>query len=210
LPLGAQQTARSARKPRGEGHARRAEILKAAERIFVEHGYDGATIRKIADEVGLSSTALYMHFADKGEILHEICRNALEALIAANAHEASQDAPPERRLRRMIEGYISFGFQNPNAYRLLYLTRPDEARAGAESAAQETGSGLYLAFENAVHAVAETGRLNGDVKASAQAIWAAGHGVVSLMITKPYFGWVERDRLVKTTLDALFAGLLKS
>ncbi|PZQ45154.1 MAG: TetR/AcrR family transcriptional regulator, partial [Phenylobacterium zucineum] len=52
---------RSARKPKGEGHARRAEILAAAERIFVEVGYEGATIRKIAEEVGLSSTALYMH-----------------------------------------------------------------------------------------------------------------------------------------------------
>ena len=49
---------RSQRKPKGEGYARRAEILAVAERIFVEHGYEGATIRKIADEVGLSSTAL--------------------------------------------------------------------------------------------------------------------------------------------------------
>ena len=44
---------RSQRKPKGEGHARRAEILAAAERIFVEHGYEGATIRKIADEVAM-------------------------------------------------------------------------------------------------------------------------------------------------------------
>ncbi|RZJ79161.1 MAG: TetR/AcrR family transcriptional regulator, partial [Brevundimonas sp.] len=55
---------RSARKPKGEGHSRRAEILAAAERIFVECGYEGATIRKIAEEVGLSSTALYMHFSE--------------------------------------------------------------------------------------------------------------------------------------------------
>ena len=65
-------TARSARKPKGEGHVRRAEILEAAERLFVECGYEGATIRKIADEVGVSSTALYMHFRDKSEILSQI------------------------------------------------------------------------------------------------------------------------------------------
>ena len=45
---------RASRKPKGEGHARRGEILAAAERIFVERGYEGATIRKIAEEVGLS------------------------------------------------------------------------------------------------------------------------------------------------------------
>ena len=49
-------SSRSSRKPKGEGHSRRGEILAAAERIFVEYGYEGATIRKIADEVGLSSS----------------------------------------------------------------------------------------------------------------------------------------------------------
>lgn len=90
---------RSARKPKGEGHSRRAEILEAAERIFVEHGYEGATIRKIADEVGLSSTALYMHFADKGEILLQICRDAFDMLLASVRELAALDAPPEARLR---------------------------------------------------------------------------------------------------------------
>lgn len=69
----AERPARSARKAKGEGHARRGEILQAAERLFVDCGYEGATIRKIADEVGVSSTALYMHFRDKSEILLEIC-----------------------------------------------------------------------------------------------------------------------------------------
>jgi hypothetical protein len=34
--------------------------------------------------------------------------------------------------------------------------------------------------------------------------------MVSLMITKPYFDWVERERLVRTQFDALFAGLLRT
>ena len=34
-------------------------------------------------------------------------------------------------------------------------------------------------------------------------------GVVSLIITKPYFDWVDRETLVATLLDGLFAGLMK-
>lgn len=200
---------RSVRKPKGEGHSRRAEILAAAERIFVEHGYEGATIRKIADEVGLSSTALYMHFADKGEILHEICRQAFETLIAAHRRILQDDAPPEKRLRRMIEAYVQFGFENPNAYRLIYLTRPVEARDGAQSAAQETGAGLYRSFSAVVEEVIAAGRMKGDPRMIAQTIWAGGHGVVSLVITKPYFDWADREGLTRTMLDALFAGLIE-
>lgn len=198
---------RSARKPKGEGHSRRAEILDAAERIFVEHGYEGATIRKIADEVGLSSTALYMHFADKGEILLQICRDAFDMLLASVRELAALDAPPEVRLRRMIEAYIDFGFAQPNAYRLIYLTRPLEARDGAQSAAQELGGELFAAFEEVVRETVEAGRMSGDASTTAQAIWASGHGVVSLMITKPYFPWAERERLIGVLLDALFAGM---
>ncbi|WP_245591477.1 TetR/AcrR family transcriptional regulator [Brevundimonas bacteroides] len=200
---------RSARKPKGEGHARRAEILAAAERIFVEVGYEGATIRKIADEVGLSSTALYMHFSEKSEILHEICRGAFQKLKDANAAVIAADAAPEVRLRRLLEAYVDFGFANPNAYRLIYLTRPVEAREGAETAAQSLGAELYRSFEAIVASVDAQGRLNGEVRAVSQALWAAAHGMVSLMITKPYFDWVDRERLVRTQFDALFAGLLR-
>ena len=201
---------RSSRKPKGEGHARRAEILSAAERIFVEHGYEGATIRKIADEVGLSSTALYMHFADKAEILHEICREAFETLTAANAAVIEESAPPVARLRKMMQAYVDFGFANPNAYRLIYLTSPAEARDGAETAAQEVGLGLFKAFEDVVREAEASGQLKRGAPETAQALWAGGHGVVSLMITKPYFDWTARETLTATVLDGLFEGLFRS
>lgn len=200
---------RSQRKPKGEGHARRAEILAAAERIFVEHGYEGATIRKIADEVGLSSTALYMHFSEKSEILHEICSRAFSSLLEANEAVISQPGGPEARLRLMLRAYVDFGFENPNAYRLAYMTRPIELREGAQSAARELGHELFRSFERTVEEVEAAGLLRGDARTSAQALWAGGHGVVSLMITKPYFDWVDRETLVDTLIDGLLAGLLK-
>ncbi|MBB5745841.1 TetR/AcrR family transcriptional regulator [Brevundimonas variabilis] len=201
---------RSARKPKGEGHSRRAEILVAAERIFVEHGYEGATIRKIADEVGLSSTALYIHFADKGAILQEICRTAFETLIAANRAILEATDAPEERLRRMLAAYVAFGFANPNAYRLSYLTRPLEARDGAENAAQQLGAELFGSFADVVDQLDSAGRLRVDAKVAAQVFWAGVHGIVSLIITKPYFPWADHDALFRTMSDALFEGLLTS
>ena len=199
---------RSQRKPKGEGYARRAEILAAAERIFVDHGYEGATIRKIADDVGLSSTALYMHFSDKSEILHEICERAFERLLIMNRAVLEEPGTPEQRMRRLMQSYVRFGFENPNAYRLVYMTRPLEAQQ-AQSVAQSMGYELFGAFVQVVEEAAAEGRLRGEPRETAQALWAGAHGVVSLIITKPYFDWVERDRLVDTLLDALFIGLLK-
>ncbi|HZV85401.1 MAG TPA: TetR/AcrR family transcriptional regulator [Brevundimonas sp.] len=199
---------RSRRKPKGEGHARRAEILAAAERIFVEHGYEGATIRKIADEVGLSSTALYMHFAEKSEILHEICSRAFASLLQANEAVACEPGGPQARLKLMLRAYVDFGFNNPNAYRLAYMTRPVELREGAQSAARELGYELYRSFERVVEELEAAGRLRGDAKTTAQTLWAGVHGVVSLIITKPYFDWAPREVLAASMIEGLLGGLL--
>ena len=200
---------RAARKPKGEGHARRGEILAAAERIFVERGYEGATIRKIAEEVGLSSTALYMHFREKSEILHEICQAAFEQMMVVNEAIVADAAPPETRLRRLVEAYVRFGFDNPNAYRLIYMTRPSEAE-GAKDAALTIGAELYALFRSVVNEVEAEGRLIEDAETTAQVLWAGAHGVVSLMITKPYFAWVDRDALCRTMLDGLFRSTVRS
>lgn len=207
--VGAEKSSRT-RKPKGEGHSRRAEMLAAAERIFVEHGYEGATIRKIADEVGLSSTALYMHFADKGEILHEICRETFEKLIASNRRILADTADAEQQLKRMLDAYVAFGFRNPNAYRLVYLTRPIEARDGAETAAQQLGAELFGSLQSVLDRLQADGRLIvPDARVSAQLFWAGVHGVVSLIITKPYFEWGDGEALGQAMGAALLRGLIK-
>ncbi|MNT63191.1 hypothetical protein D3C72_2009820 [compost metagenome] len=75
--------------------------------------------------------------------------------------------------------------------------------------AQETGAELFRAFVAVVEEAVAAGRMQGDPATIAQVIWASGHGIVSLRITKPYFEWADRDDLTRTMLDALFAGLLR-
>ncbi|HTI66126.1 MAG TPA: TetR/AcrR family transcriptional regulator [Caulobacteraceae bacterium] len=200
---------KSARKAKGAGHLRRGEILHAAERIFVREGYHGATIRKIADEVGVSSTALYMHFRDKSEILLEICEEAFAQLIAQN--DAIGDLPlePVARVRKMLEAYMQFGLANPNAYQLVFASPPGVLSEDKRVAIQLLGMRCFERFVAAVGAVAQAGRLRGDPAAAAQLSWSAAHGLVSLLITQPQFQWTETpERLKALMLDSLFDGLL--
>ncbi len=200
------KTTRSARKPKGEGHVRRGEILEAGERIFVEFGYEGATIRRIAEEVGVSSTALYMHFKDKSEILLEICERVFDRMLHDQKELAKQASSPEECVRLLLDSYMEFGLANPNAYRLVFCTRPREATEGAEKVAQRLGKELFDGFAAYVGDIAAAGRLKGDPVAVAQALWAGAHGVISLVITKPYFDWAPS--LEQGMLDALFEGVL--
>lgn len=200
---------RSARKPKGEGHARRGEILEAAERIFVECGYEGATIRRIADEVGVSSTALYMHFRDKSEILHEICQCAFQRMLDVDLAIIERPVPAGEKVRSILDAYMTFAFENPNAYRLVFMTRPQEAEE-AQSVAQKLGRDVFDRFEACVNELADEGRLKTTPKVAAQTLWAGCHGIVALLITKPYFDWAPRQALSQTMLDTLFEGLVRT
>jgi AcrR family transcriptional regulator len=200
---------RSARKAKGDGHLRRAEILEAAERIFVAEGYEGATIRKIADEVGVSSTALYMHFQDKGCILLEICERTLTLLLERNREIAAKPLDPVVRTKMMLEAYMRWGMEHPNAYQLVYCGRPIQTGLWPEGTTSDVSSQAYDTFVAVVREIAAAGRLRtGTGDSAAQALWMSCHGVVALLASRPNFNWADRDELVQVTLEGLLNGLV--
>lgn len=198
---------RSVRKPKGEGHARRGEILAAAEQIFVAHGYEGATIRKIADAVGVSSTALYLHFRDKAEILEEICSEAFSSLLASSREISATEADPLVKLRRLMKGYLNFGFQHSNAYRLAFMTLAPEGGEQEESVARRAGSELLESFQQAVRDCILPLHDEERVQILTQVLWSSIHGLVSIIIVKPHLEWADHEVLMETQLDILLRAL---
>lgn len=57
-----------------KGRERREEILAAADAAFARHGFRGASLATIAQEVGLSQPGLLHHFPSKEELLLEVLR----------------------------------------------------------------------------------------------------------------------------------------
>ncbi|MBE7217385.1 MAG: TetR/AcrR family transcriptional regulator [Caulobacteraceae bacterium] len=202
---------RSARKAKGEGHLRRAEILEAAGRVFIEYGYEGATIRRIADEVGVSSTALYMHFHDKSEIVLEICAGQIARLIEVNTALRERDMDPVQRVRDMLAAYMAFARDHAGAYRLVFCAPPHRMGRGPQEKLAELGRQTYDLFRGAVAECQAAGRLRPlDLELATQTSWATAHGVVSLtlVLTKPKFHWAPRPALDAAALDLVFDGLL--
>ncbi len=206
-----EKTERSRRKAKGSGHLRRAEIIEAAGRIFLENGYEGATIRKIADAVGVSSTALYMHFSDKNEILIEIAETAFGLLLAQNTEIAELQMEPVARVRLMLEAYMKSALEHPNAYQLVFCSVRSSLVPERREALGGLGQRCYQLFLGAVSEIDAAGLLKSrDVDAVAQTSWAATHGLVALLITRPNFNWAPAERLIPQMLDMILTGLIKT
>jgi len=62
--------------------ARRQEILDGARVCFARHGYEGATVRRLEDETGLSRGAIFHHFRDKESLFLAVAEDDAAAMVA--------------------------------------------------------------------------------------------------------------------------------
>ena len=69
-----------------ELNRRRHDILVGARRCFAEHGYEGATVRRLEEATGKSRGAIFHHFGDKESLFLALAREdaAREAEVVAN------------------------------------------------------------------------------------------------------------------------------
>jgi AcrR family transcriptional regulator len=199
---------RSERKARGSGHLRRAELLAAAEKIFTTAGYEGATIRKIADEVGVSSTALYMYFQDKSQIMLEICVQALEAFYRRLEAITDDRRDPLAKVRAVLEVTLAFGFEQPTAYQLLYCVAPKDINERRHEVIGPLRGACFQRIEQAVEAAMTAGRLRHDMapRAMTEALMASCHGLIATRLAHPRVTWTDPQQMTKVLLDGLFEG----
>jgi AcrR family transcriptional regulator len=62
--------------------ARREEILTGARACFARHGYEGATVRRLEDEIGLSRGAIFHHFRDKESLFLAVAEDDAAEMAA--------------------------------------------------------------------------------------------------------------------------------
>src|ERR1700740_3219172 len=96
----------------------RAELCQVATERFARFGYEGVTMRQLAEALGCSPKTPYRYFKDKADILAAVRAQAFTRF--ADTLEAAAKGPPEERGRRTTEAYISFATSHPHAYRIMF------------------------------------------------------------------------------------------
>lgn len=197
----------------------REKILAAAREMFVKHGYESVSLRKLAESVGYTAPALYTHFTDKTAILEELCRRDF-ATLAGVFLKLGRIADPVERIYRIGLTYIKFAHEHPNHYRLMFMT-PNlagvvEPSAEDIEAMNDPDQDAYAFLHQAVRDALKAGRFRADLTDTqliAQTLWAGVHGVASLDITHsdcPWADWRALDRRSKLMCAAVLRGMLNN
>src|SRR6516164_5456298 len=92
---------RRSRARRGEGERLREEILTAAERLLIATNDESAlSIRAIANAVGVTPPSIYLHFADRNDLVFAVCERQAEEVDRVMEQAAREGSDPWDRIRR--------------------------------------------------------------------------------------------------------------
>lgn len=167
------------RREREKEEVRR-KILDAARDLFAAEGYDNVTMRRIADTIEYSPTAIYYHFKDKEALVRSLCEEHFSGLLGAMS-ESQLPADPIELIRQLGRAYARFGIEHPNHYRFMFLTPPPRE---FEHQPSEAGDRSFALLKGGVDRAIRSGLFReGDARAIAQVLWANVHGVVALLTT---------------------------
>jgi len=194
------------RAPRGQGAALRGEVLQAAMDLLRETGDEASvSLRAVAQRVGVSVPAIYLHFEDKNALLDAVCEEVFGALHVV-MKEASTGAPDAfQALSRQGIAYVRFALANREHYRIVMM------RSNADhDVSDEIASGAFAHLLASVEECEQLGVLEGDPIELGLRLWAGAHGIAALLIAKPNFPWPPVEELVERTIHAVGLGLAVS
>lgn len=195
------------RARRGEGERLRDQILEAASRLLVETGdEDAVSIRAVAEAAGVTPPSIYLHFADKTELIFAICEKYLDELDRVTTEAARGSEDPVESLTLRGRAYVRFGLDNPEPYRVLFMRKPTATPLPFQYE-KIVSSSAFGHLAEAVTAAIAAGRIEGDPMLVSIYLWSTVHGLTSLLISKPDFPWPDLDRLIDQVARATLRGV---
>lgn len=166
------------------------------------------SIRAIANAVGVTPPSIYLHFADRNDLVFAVCERQAEQVDRVMEEAAAEATSPWDRVRRRGLAYLRWGLANPEHYRILMMSRPN--------ATPERFVDQRLADATGLEAVADDLRLAGkegliapvdDPLREAELFWIIIHGMVSMLIAKPEFPFGAPEELFDAMCNLVERGL---
>ena len=103
------------------------DIVSAAAKVFRTKGYHAATVRDIADEVGLLKGSLYHHFDSKEELLYLVVKEPIAQMYRTMAEIAEADGRATDKLKRAISAHLE-AFDRHYPHLFVYLRERESVK----------------------------------------------------------------------------------
>ena len=205
-------TPRRSKSPRGQGGALREVLLKEATDLIDELGGTGAlSIRAVTRRAGVSPMALYLHFADRDDLVRAVVERGFARFVAALEETSHADGQPRDRMQAMAEAYLDFARRQPAFYGVIFGRAWTEASSHADGRPRgatdipSSRAAFNLLMDGVAHCL-PPGRRERDARRAALGIWTGLHGFITLATTRPALTWPADDEFARDLLDRWLRG----
>lgn len=184
------------------------KILDASRKMLINEGFKGLSMRKIAKEIGVSATSIYLHFENKDHLLHVLMEESIENLSVALEQAAQNCVDARDKIEAVIKAYAQFALQNPSKYQIIYLVKTDEMARYPKEKFRKVRRGYDL-----LSSAIEEGVLQGDLEVenplvAAYSIWAQLHGVISVIMNNRLDTRIDKEIFIESSIEHILHGFL--
>ena len=178
------------------------QLIDQAKKMLEEVGPDKLSIRAIAEQLGVSATAVYHHFANKDELISHLAAegfNQLEKVLI----QCQINVENQSKLQILSRTYMHFAFDHPAMYQLMFgseitqATLTPELERAREQAFQVLKQTIAQILDQEIHSKM--------VRITALSSWSHIHGMASLLIHQVIVlpETIDEEQLVENALQSL-------
>jgi AcrR family transcriptional regulator len=188
-------------RPREYDDDLRTRLIEAAARLLVAEGLHAVSLRRVAGEVGTSTTAIYSLLGGKEGLLRAMYVEGFQRLADHLAAVPPHDDPLEH-LVQLGYAYHQSAVDSPHLYRVMFDCPIPEFQVAPEDV--ELALGTLQVLVDAVACCVDAGLLPPPAEELAVELWAVNHGITSLaisgMLGTSAPARVHLDRMVRATV----------
>jgi AcrR family transcriptional regulator len=184
-------------------------ILDAARELFVTHGYEEVSIRKIAERIEYSPAAIYSYFPSKDDIFFALAEEGVRLLFSYGGTPAPpRPGDPLDAIRAMFWRYFEFSKEHPEYFALMFLDRSVPRISKDWNRFGFVGEMRYEMVVRIQQAI-DSGAFPAGTSANVvfRVLLTSLHGAATMRLCDRLADGENADALARITLDTALIGL---
>lgn len=181
-------------------------IIDAARQVLLSDGYRNFSLRKIAREIDVSATSIYLHFEGKDDLVHSLMEEAIERLNNQLEKSGARHKDPILKLNALAHTYTAFALENPREYQVIYLISSEEMTRYPKEKFRKARKG-YEIVTSALKEGVKAGLIAEEKpRMAAYTFWAQLHGVMSVVLSKRLDTRIKQEEFIEEAIDHIIKG----
>ena len=186
----------------------RDKILDISRSVLFTDGFSALSMRKIAKEIGVSATSIYLYFDNKDHLVHTLIEESVEELSKAIEQNAAKHHSTIDKFEAIIQGYVNFAISNSEKYQVIYMVLSSKMARYPKEKFRKARRG-YALLESVIQKGINEGLMQLDEPMiAAYSIWAQLHGVISVVQSQRLDSRIDENKFIEESIDHIVQGFL--